>query len=301
MPVLIHDRVMYAAWADELEKLAAPRWKQVLRAGGLGAEDVGRLLKGRVLDYGKEISGLERGTEAIAKKHGYTIRRANLGELKSGVKELIQKRDPTRLKQTARTGILGAQGGGGLAVGELSGPTAYMATGLSPVTKGLKGEARRGAEALLTRHEIDELRVAERAARKGPLPERRFVPGRAPETLGERASVTSLDAQRRLLDLAQKHAPRFKQGLRESVEGAVQAGTSGLPARRGVLPTGMHFSPDVVARESRNVATLPPAVQQAMTPFRRGEVQTMKGFRYGQEMDPRARRQVLKSFARGEI
>jgi hypothetical protein len=107
--------VSYTAFADELEKLAAPRWKQVLRAGKLDEVHKNLLRRLRVsdpameslrgsgmvreraahaadpkafrkafqertgqvpstaLNYPKEIAGLERGSEAIAKKRGIRI------------------------------------------------------------------------------------------------------------------------------------------------------------------------------------------------------------------------------------
>lgn len=297
--------INYNSFADEISKIAAARWKRVLRAGGLDTGDKGRLLRSGVLDFGKEISGLERGTEELAKKRGFTIRRAGGKELKEGVRGLIKEKDPKKLLETAQTGLVAARGGGYAAMPAAS--TAYVSPRFSPLRAG-KGneEAQRALEALATRHEIDELITGQEALRGGAT--RIFVPGRAPKGLREKMTVKSLDAQRKLLDLAEKKVPDMlppesQEEARTIMEAVGQVGRGVLPVKPGVLPAGRHMSPEVILRESKNVATLPAGTADAMRAFREGEMQTMGplGFQYGQESPAGTRRQILKAFGRGEI
>ncbi len=175
---------------------------------------------------------------------------------------------------------------------------AYIAPGISPLGKRLKGQPREALEALATRHEIDELLAGK--ASKGNL----FVPGRAPEGLKERASVGILDAQRKAYDLTRQHVkPRLAPEAGEALGIGLDVAKSTLPKRVGTLPAGRHMSPEVIMRESRNVATLPPGVAEAMGKFRKGEAQTMgpSGFQYGREAKPDVRKSILKGFDRGEM
>lgn len=155
-------QVMYAAWADEFEKLAAPRWKQILRAGGLGAEELGKLTKADLLNYGKEVTGLERGTEALIKKHNLPPVYTPLSE--EGKKQLLTSIADKAKRLKASEALKDAR--------------TYLSSRLSELTPGMSTPigthvnpkllhsafgseeasplGRRAIEAITMRHEADE-------------------------------------------------------------------------------------------------------------------------------------------------
>jgi hypothetical protein len=181
-----------------------------------------------------------------------------------------------------------------------------MAPQVSPLTRGSSPTGKAGLDALLTRHEVDELRTGlPRFERDlSPFPPT-FIPGKRPETLLERINTPQFDVMRSLIDYAKKRVPTMRPHLREQIEPLLSGARTilGMPAARGTLPAGKHFDPRVILRESENVASLPPEVKERMLRFRKGEVQTLEpyGFTYGQSLPPDVQRRIMKAFEAGEI
>lgn len=287
------NQIEMMAFSDEMQKIAV-RWKEVMRAGGVDAGDVSRLRGSGLLDYGKEISGLERGTQRMADQLGVHQ----------------QEFKPRSLVRQAWSAIRGDKGAkqdlidqgsalfqGGLGGGYVANPgsnTVTFAPSVSPLLKGLKGQARQGADALAKRHEIDEIRAALKEQ-----PTRRFIPGRTPTSLSDKFLSKQKDLNRWVSDKIYAHVPKENAEAGRALEELM----SPQPVDPNKLMGGIHFSPSVLTRESTNVATLPPEVKKSLTPFRRGEQETLGpyGFQYGQSVTPQQRKSMISAFRRREI
>lgn len=295
------NATMISSMTDELKKIAAPRWKVLMRQGQLDPSDVSRLTGANVLDYGREIAGLRKGTEEIARKKGIKVNVADWAGLKSGIQDWRAGRGTGKLKDVLRTGAMAAQGGGGLALPATN--EVFLAPGISRLLmakgRGVKGKSREGLDALIARHEIDEIGSGRKMLENltpGSLPHV-FTPGKDPKSILQKLQAKGLDYQRDLVHrlTGKMDNPQARDFIRFAAE-------SQMPVRRGALPAGRHMSPEVIMRESRNAATLPSRVGELMRPWRQGEVETMgPGFQYGLETARKARQRILGAFGRGEI
>jgi superfamily II DNA/RNA helicase len=66
---LLNNQVIDLMVKKAVDKEAA-KWREMVRAGTLSQKEILRLRRAGLLDYGKEIAGLERGTDAILKRFG---------------------------------------------------------------------------------------------------------------------------------------------------------------------------------------------------------------------------------------
>lgn len=209
--MLSRETARLIGFSDEFEKLAAPRWKKMLRAGKLDEVHKNILRRLRVsdpameslrgsgmvreraahaadpkvfrkafqqstgqvpstaLNYSKEIAGLERGSEAIAKKKGIRIIEGSFPKAMrqaDRAREALRKGDLRGVTShgkaalTEGIGSLSTVGGGGLAIPFGKKPTIL----LNPLTNAIAvsagaipgTRARKGILAVTKRHEVNE-------------------------------------------------------------------------------------------------------------------------------------------------
>lgn len=200
-------RPSHTSFSDEFIKIAA-RWREALRMGQIGTDDVARLRKSKLLQYGKETAGLERGNRNLMKR--------------MGIKEVADPGGMPRYDPGKKTYYHSPEG----MREHLS--DAYDRKLLS----GLSKEDDAAAQALVRRHEIDEARIADRRLK----------------THG----MKSWPSEEQMGQIAE-------EGLEGRGFGADLMGGS----------TMSHLSPEVVAREHRNLAFMPETVQKGMQGARR--------------------------------
>lgn len=274
----------FASFSDELVKISAPRWKQLLRAGELGAKEVKRLTGSGVLNYGKELAGLERGNIAL-QRHLGTPARTIRGALAHGVKTSLKEKTPQALAenvfQATRTPELG-----GLSAFFFGGRPSLVKSKTFFKAPGSTKEVRRATDALTLRHELDEVRSGLRQLKRGKGLQPKFRTYKRPETWSEHVVERRLGRQRRQIRFLKNQKNPVLRGAGEGMEQGGELGGMGNPLKIpvGKVPAGIHNSPDVILRESQNVATMHPSVRWAMQPSRRGEQAALKtvGLRYGQ-------------------
>ena len=335
-------KIQAEAQTAEFLKIAASKWREMMRAGELGAEEIAKLRKARrpapapfreygiqdvaamenvtprkamelrktpgehgpLLDYAREVGGLEEGTQELAKRMGTTIEEIGMPQIRAGLR-LAAKGEVRPLLKTLGQGAAAQAGGGYLTVPVLN--RVMTTPGMSPVTRGLKKGPSVGADVLARRHEIDELRTAqkamEQAAKKGTNP-RLFIVGRDPETLGERMTAKVQDLQRKGAKELERRAPEVRdEKIRQAMQGYAAGSQQFIPNRPGTVMAGRHIHPEVIMRESENVAMLHPDVSKHLQSLRKGEIQTMGplGFEYGKAPAPGVRKGITKAFERGEM
>jgi len=283
------------SFADELEKIATSRWKAAIRAGEIGAGEVKRLRKADLLNYSREISGLNVGTKNIAKKLGIEVK--DLSKMPKPRKRVSSKEFQNVLSGEAETVSPAmasqlAQGGGGYAAYPQGRVAVVGGPGSERFLQGTKGDVRSGLDALARRHEIDELRSAIKRGVDRPVSE---IEGRPMFQVS--ASIKPTAAQKKKIESAAKKAE--SRGRTDVAEEMRKTITEGVPYSQ----LGSHISPDVILRESYNVATLPPGVRSGISKNRMGESMALRphGLTYGTAISPQARRRILKSFERGEL
>jgi len=118
------NQITKLAFFDELTKISA-RWREALRMGEIGAPEIKRLRGAKLLNYNKEIRGLNRGSKNLMDKY----------DLEMG--------PPLR-------GSGGMQGRF-----NVEDNTIHM----RPTYKGKTMTDRRAARAIAKRHEVDEARL----------------------------------------------------------------------------------------------------------------------------------------------
>jgi hypothetical protein len=285
---------------DILQKTAASRWRQAMRAGGLGADDVARLKDRGLLNYAKEVAGLERGNAALARKLDVPVQRLR-DVVKDDIVGGIRKKDYLRTAMGVTDAIQAPQAGGAVGVVRSipGGSRVIHSSTINPAGKGLKGEALRGQRALMRRHELDEVRAGQKLVQQGGSGAG-FVVTRPAEGLAERISAKQLDAQRAITErLSRSENAAFRnaaQGMDTGAAAGLGMPISKLP--RGHVPAGRHIAPNVITRESANVAMLPPEVRQALGKFRKGEQQALGqyGFEYGKSLPKSVVRKIDRAY-----
>lgn len=201
--------INYNSFANEFIKIATSKWREMLRMGQIGSDDVARLRKSKLLRYGKETAGLERGNKNLMKR--------------MGIKEVADPGGMPRYDPGKKTYFHSPEG----MREHLS--DAYDRKLLSNLSK--KDDA--AAQALVRRHEIDEARIANRRMK----------------THG----MESWPSQEQLVQITA-----------DALEGERGFGKDLMSGS-----TMSHLSPEVVAREHRNLAFMPKSVQKGMQGARR--------------------------------
>jgi len=277
----------------ELEKIAAAKWRTMLRLGELGPAEIARLQnasrpgnQGKLLDYAREIAGLERGNTALSKAVGIPIQgvsaRQALKDVVGGVRKAV-KGEPkpfSELRHQVLGGMLARMGGGARNVPGLG--RVYVQKGVGHIGKGLKGQDSRAMTAAASRHELDEVR----AGRKWSD---RFLSGKkdkadvfetfkTPKTIPEKI----LNKQN---DILRKATPDLQ-----------------LPPR-GKVPATQHASPEVVMREGEYLPMLPKAVTKKLAPHRVGESEVLgrHGYVHGQLPSKKQQRDIMSRFYQGRL
>ena len=283
---------------DELEKVSASRWREMLRLGRISAEGVKRLESaklrrggGALLDRAREVRGIDKGTEELARKMGVGI------EMVSGKKALRRGiaavRAPTEknvdaLKAQLAGHVVARQGGGAAAVPIVDKVFVQQSGGAA--ARGLAKKDLPHLQAILKRHEIDEMRAARRAGADGKM----FVVGRRPRTLIERASVRATDAQRAGVEALGR---RFERSGSRVGQAAMAGASKALPPRGKIL-AGRHMSPFPVLQEGQHYPMISPAVKKHMRQFRQGEMETLP-YEYGSAVTKSDARRIEKAFKGG--
>lgn len=178
----------------ELMKEGASRWREALRAGEIGVGEIKKLRRAKLLDYDREVAGLERGTSNIARKLGVKIRSP-----RPKLQERIEFDDsfmPIRAYKE-----------------RVAAPTTYQHDKrlvTAPKSKFSLTDAPQGSEdalrahsraldAVSRRHEIDEARAAFHSQRRGVKP-RPFASHEAPSVItSERRNLALLHPKVRQL------------------------------------------------------------------------------------------------------
>lgn len=373
--MLSRETARLIGFSDEFEKLAAPRWKKMLRAGKLDEVHKNILRRLRVsdpameslrgsgmvreraahaadpkvfrkafqqstgqvpstaLNYSKEIAGLERGSEAIAKKKGIRIIEGSFPKAMrqaDRAREALRKGDLRGVTShgkaalTEGIGSLSTVGGGGLAIPFGKKPTIL----LNPLTNAIAvsagaipgTRARKGILAVTKRHEVNEqLAGAAQKATGGrtsgwyitrppsgdleeamskDLAEKAIPYARVVERLGQGAGAVE--------SAASKHVPLVGKLISHGASKVKQKSQDILKIVNKLkteLPAGKHMSPDVIMRESKDVATMPSRVQSAFRKLRNPAEMRMMGnrFEYGTAPSRSVRKQIMGGFNRGEI
>jgi hypothetical protein len=150
----------------ESEKEASAKWRELMRLGELAPKDVLRLRKAGLVDYAREIAGLEKGTQAMAREMGAKIREYPAIDVSKiplhRFGEYLSTLGPKKATQFATAQSVGA----GAAVPAEK--QVHLWSGLAPMGRGDSALAHRDAiRALLRRHEIDELRSFRRLGALG--------------------------------------------------------------------------------------------------------------------------------------
>lgn len=148
------------AFSDEMTKIAASKWRRLLRAGKLGVEEIGQLTGSGLRNVTKEVEGLERGTHAVAKSHRIPILQYSGPGAKEEAVKALKSGD---IREAIKKGLSAVEGavaknqaaaGGGAA--SRAGVIFIDNTPGTPLTVGLKGEDARAAMAFAKRHELME-------------------------------------------------------------------------------------------------------------------------------------------------
>ena len=325
-------QVKYAAWADEFEKVAAPRWKQLMRMGEITPALERRLVKGKVLDYAKEISGLDRGSEALAKRHGIKIKEVDpqaIGREVTGLKESLRKLKPGQAISHAKNvaeeapGVLAQFTGGGFALPLTN--TAYLAPKANmirhsiPATSG-STLAPEAVKAITKRHEVRELIEAARQKARGGR--RYWTITRKPQGAEEQAlaKMISDNPVQRVLRGGHSIAERVLGGASKASRGIhggvskrlqdlqtkVRQSRKAIVAPKGEVLLGKHLDPNVIMDESANIATMPVGARQAFKKLRtnpgaENSVLAPHNFQYGTAPSKKVRRNIMKAFNREQI
>lgn len=294
---------------DELDKIAASKWRAMLRAGKLTSGAVSKLKAaprpggGALLDTAREVAGLETGTTNIAKRLGANLHTVTSDSVKENLRGALTSPEARgRLGHDLMGLAVAPAGGGAAAVPAMN--TAYFTPQLSMVQAGSKDPA---LTALLRRHEVDELRAARRARQTGVG--KVFTVGIAPETPAQKILAAQQGLQRRLYGGAAGIAERVQgAGLlpkpirqtAKTVAEQARALESAQP-KPGTVMAGRHMSPFPVLQESGHTAFLPENVAETMYPFRRGENEMLGrfGFHYG--VAPGETQQILRAHERGRL
>ena len=316
-----------ASMAGELEKIAV-RWKDALRTGEIGAAGRARLLQAGLLDYGREGAGLARGNAELIRKMKVPLEEVPSaaddvkGVLHAGLQFAKARKLPSEdetdqiLQALKWHWQLRKASQGGMA--SVSLPTGGGSVITNKKGKFLKGvlppESQQQLDALVARHELDELRVRDKERnkilRKSPNAEpaeqialvignrKNFLPIRRPKNIVEKVIAENFDPQGRK-NISKKIVEYTPNKLKKYLNYVPIPGTS----QKGSIVAGQHPSPDIILRENRNLATLSPEVAQAVRPYRVGEEYTLApyGFEYGKHTTPEVRKSILKAFDKGEI
>jgi hypothetical protein len=301
--------VKAGSFFKEKEK-SASRWKQLLRAGKIDSQDVRRLVNSGVLNFDKEIAGLEAGSTAIAKKHDIGLNRVNLKDLVTGQNSVDKTLKNINVISNAasRGGFATSQPNPIIPVFSLNKslfPAEYnvhVVPEVSPLLKGVSDDqTKRGVIALATRHEVNEAKAAQNSARKAKF----FIVGDDPKTIRDRIGAFGTDIKRNILKRFSNVIQEGKETPKEVAQLYRDALKSSTPAKAGTITRNKHKSPDVILRESADLASLPPDVFSVMLPHRAGEIKALKRvrpeFSYGSELSSKGRNDILKAFARDEI
>ncbi len=299
--------VMFTSMMEELEKIAV-RWKDALRTGEIGAAARSRLRQVGLLDYGREGAGLARGNAELARKMNVPIEEVK--GFKQDLKELGLITMEARAKNTPESKALAKQrlaefqwnqqlrdatSRGGLASVHYPMRGGVVVTNKKGkvLTSGLSPENQEQIKALSIRHELDELRIRNKMGKR-----KKYLPVSPPKNFYERVVAKNLSPDDRvnlINKIVEKSPDKWKDKMRNIP----------LPAtpKKGYFLRGNHSSPEVILRESQNVATLSPEVAHRMKTHRVGEEYTMGplGFEYGKSSKPEARKAILESFRKGEI
>lgn len=282
-----HDLFVILQAVTPLEKEAS-KWKRML--GELGTDDVKRLLDEGVLDYGKEITGLNKGTENILRSLGAEESEASLRALIASLKSSIRQGSTKPLAEGVKDFGMASMGGGGAASPIMR--KIYIRENI-PFLKGLSGQDMDAAKAVVRRHEADELRSAARAG----FDPRTFVPGKKAQTLSEKITARAARLSEKGID---KYVtdPIQHYSMKKTMKAMLPKST-----RSDVVATGKHMSPDVILNESANLQALPPNVTKQMRSVRAGEQETLGpyGFEFGKTPDAKIRRKVRKAWLRDEV
>lgn len=143
------------------EKASAAKWRELMRLGGLSSDDILKLRKAKLLDYAREIAGLEKGTKAMAREMGVKAREYPMPDVdKIGPDrfwDYVRTLGPKKMRQFVTAQSVGAGAADPVTA------QAHFWPGLLPLGAGDSARAHKGAlRAILRRHEIDELRSMQR-------------------------------------------------------------------------------------------------------------------------------------------
>lgn len=263
------------AFSDELEKIAASKWRKMLRAGSLGADDVARLQNaerrggGKLLDYGREVRGIDTGTDELIRKHKipfHTVDHAaeaeakaalKKGDLKTAVRRGLDARKSKKVKK-----ITDKYGGGA----SLRGKVYYDPEGSALLNKARAEAAEQGRtlspteeqahRAILKRHEIRETLEGRRILGKELNPRAAAesmamlrTPGRigwkvpGTQEISKTAPQSMQDAAAAARTRGKKIQEAVRQGMDPTADSAVRAGKAieraGQKAQDMGLPLSM--------------------------------------------------------------
>jgi hypothetical protein len=325
-------QVKYAAWADEFEKIAAPRWKQLMRMGKITPDLERRLVKGKVLDYAKEISGLNRGSDALAKRYGIKIKEVDpqaLGREVTGLKESLRKLKPGQAISHAKNvaeeapGFLAQLSGGGFALPLTN--TAYLAPKANVIRHSIPSTsestlAPEAVKAITKRHEVRELIEAARQKARGGRGY--WAITRKPQGAEEQALAKMFgdnpvqkvlrgghSIAERVLGGASKASRGIHGGVSkrlQDLQTKVRQSRKAITIPKGELPIGKHYDPNVIMDESANIATMPVGARQAFkklrtSPGAESSVLAPHNFQYGTAPSKKVRRSIMRAFNREQI
>ena len=298
-----------------LEKLGASKWRELIRAGSLGKDSIARLRcaprpsGGQLFDAGREVAGLERGTQALLKETGGTIHEVNISNtIKSLLGTLRRKPEALEALQGQLKGKLLAPMGGGFVAQPAQDmfhyPQIYTTPQSSPLTNPVSfgyDDSPRAAIALARRHEVDELRaVAHKPKRYFGVPSdsvfKTYVP---PTDTNDRIITRVKNVGRKLLERAYDNPDitRLLGGERNIERLHAHLGP------RNMVQSGQHAAPFPILQESSNVAMLRPDVAEVWKRFRVGEQTALgpHGFQYGQAPSPQTSHNIQRAFNRGQF
>jgi len=144
-----------------IKKEAAAKWRELKRLGELAPSDVVSLRKAKLLDYAREVAGLEKGTRAMAREMGVKTREyPAIDVTKIGPDRFlnfVRSLGPKKTRQFATAQEVGA------GAADPTTKQIHLWPGLSPLGKGDSARAHGEAiRAVLRRHEIDEMRSMRR-------------------------------------------------------------------------------------------------------------------------------------------
>lgn len=250
-----------------LEKVAIAKWKAMVQTGKLGRKSLKRLSplikKHQEATFAK--GGLERGTKRIIDKMGLEYKEPRFLE---ALKEFID--DPDRLAKIQQH-LYGLGTAAGKLPGYSVGNTIAVPRSPKAFKKliGIKGPKDRASlkaiKDVFARHEVDEARMLNEAMNKGP-----YLYG--PANKQNKAIYGGLG---KLMDKLKLVRGRKSKKFRDMLD--VAANTR--------AKTTVHASPEVVLRESDNIAFAPKSVRDMLIKVRgkTGETDLMRraGVEYG--------------------